>query len=52
MTLGLKPTVKARVERKAVKRTGDMKPLPLTDGQLDWLIDTNLGWVVANLKAS
>ena len=50
MTLGLKPVSKPH--KQTIKRTGDMKPLPLSDTQLDWALNTNLNWVLSIVQPS
>ena len=43
--------IKAKAKQtKAVKRTGDMKSLPLSNQQVEWAIGHNLQWLLSIVK--
>lgn len=50
MQMYVQPKVKARVVHKSPRRTGDMKPLPLNQEQIEWGLGHNLQWVLSLVK--
>lgn len=50
MQMYVQPKVKARKVNRTPRRTGDMKPLPLTDNQITWAIGHNLEWLLSIVK--